>query len=74
MVKKTKQGRKKDVIWKAECQECASEFEEKVSNLTVEDDRDGQFARSKCPDCKCDMFFYPPPEKDSGGGWGWGRE
>jgi hypothetical protein len=71
-MKKTKQGTKKDVIWRATCTECASEFEEKVSNLKTEDDRDGMFARSKCPDCKTDMFFYPPPS-NNGDSWGWGR-
>jgi hypothetical protein len=59
-VKKTKQGTKKQVMWKATCPECASEFEEAVGNLNVESDRDGQLARGECPDCKCDMFFYPP--------------
>jgi hypothetical protein len=59
-VNKTKQGTKKEVLWKATCGECASEFEERVGKLNVEDDRDGQFAKSECPDCKCDMFFYPP--------------
>ena len=58
-MKKTKQGTKKQVIWKAECNDCGSHFEEEVGNLKVEDDRDGEFARSKCPDCKTEMFFYP---------------
>jgi len=59
-VKKIKQGTKKEVQWNGTCPECASEFEEALCNLRVEDDRDGQFARSECPDCHCDMFFYPP--------------
>jgi len=59
-MKKIKQGKKKDVVWRATCPECASEFEERVGDLDVEDDRDGEFSRSTCPDCKCDMFFYPP--------------
>jgi len=59
-MKKVVQGTKKNVIWTATCSECASEFEELVGNLKVEDDRDGEFARSECPDCKLPMFFYPP--------------
>ena len=66
-MKKVKQGTKKNVIWKATCIECASEFEEEVGNLKVEDDRDGSFARSKCPDCKSEMFFYPPHQSFSVG-------
>jgi hypothetical protein len=59
-MKKTKQGEKKRVMWKATCLECASEFEEEVGRLAVVADRDGKFAKSTCPDCKVDMFFYPP--------------
>jgi len=61
-MKKTKQGTKKEVKWFATCPECASEFEEALGNLRVENDRDGQLARSECPDCHCDMFFYPLSE------------
>lgn len=57
---KTKQGTKKEIQWKATCNECGSEFSEVVGNLNVEDDRDGKLARSKCPDCNVEMFFYPP--------------
>jgi hypothetical protein len=60
---KTKQGTKKEVMWRATCGECASEFEEAVGNLNVEHDRDGSLARAKCPDCKTEMFFYPPSSK-----------
>jgi len=66
-MQKVKQGHKLKVIWKATCPECASEFEEEVGNLKVEDDRDGSFARSECPDCKMEMFFYPPRQSFSVG-------
>jgi predicted Zn-ribbon and HTH transcriptional regulator len=59
-MKKTKQGTKKQVVWGATCHECGSEFEEEVGKLAVTgDQRDGPFARSKCPDCGEEMFFYP---------------
>lgn len=47
-------------MWYATCTECASEFEEVVSKLFVDSDREGDFAKGTCPDCKIDMFFYPP--------------
>lgn len=59
-MKKIHQGRKKKVMWYATCTECASEFEEVVSKLFVDSDREGDFAKGTCPDCKIDMFFYPP--------------
>lgn len=58
-MKKIKQGTKKEVKWFATCHECGSEFEEMVGALTIEDDRDGQMARSTCPDCDIEMYFYP---------------
>jgi hypothetical protein len=61
---KTKQGTKKQVVWKATCHECGSEFEEEIGKLRVTDDqRDGPFAHSKCPDCDAGMVFYPPPDR-----------
>jgi hypothetical protein len=56
---KTKQGTKKQEKFRATCGGCGSEFEEVVGDLNVEDDRDGRLARSKCPDCHAEMFFYP---------------
>lgn len=56
-------------MWKATCSECASEFEEAVGNFNIVEDRDGQFARSECPDCHCEMFFYPPPTTPRSSQW-----
>jgi hypothetical protein len=59
-MRKTKQGTKEHAVWKAACQECGCEYEESAGELRIEDDRDGQFARSQCPECESDLFFYPP--------------
>jgi ribosomal protein S27E len=58
-MEKVTQGTKKQEKFRATCSECGSTFEEVIGNLNVEDDRDGRFARSKCPDCHKEMFFYP---------------
>jgi DNA-directed RNA polymerase subunit RPC12/RpoP len=59
-MKKIEQGNKKKVLWVARCGECDSLFEEEVGKLNItSDQRDGDFAQSKCPDCGCQIFFYP---------------
>ena len=51
----------KTEIWKATCTNCKSKFEAQQGELRVTDDqRDGPFARSRCTECKYEMFFYPP--------------
>jgi predicted Zn-ribbon and HTH transcriptional regulator len=63
-MKKIRQGTKKPVVWRATCDECGSVFEEEVKKLNVtSDQRDGDFVRSKCPDCKSEMFFSPPRDR-----------
>lgn len=57
---RVKKGTKRKPMWKAECRECGSKFKEEAGKLRIEDDRDGQLARSRCPDCHSEMFFYPP--------------
>lgn len=57
-MKKLKQGKERAQLMYATCPKCNSKFSEEVTQLRVENDRDGSLARSKCPDDGTEMFFY----------------
>ena len=59
-----KQGRLENTrVWKGTCTDCKSEMSETQNKLyPTYDQRDGPFARAKCPVCEKEFYMYPTTE------------
>ena len=50
--------------WRGNCFHCSSIMEAKQSELTIQSNqRDGEWATTKCPVCGSPMNFYPKEEQ-----------
>jgi hypothetical protein len=59
MPKLIKRGTKLEETFRGTCQRCGSEIEWKITELSVQHDRDGRLAQTTCIECDADMWAYP---------------